>query len=246
MKLKKILVNLDGLSDEVAGLYEKKADGKFHLNVEDDDGAELRQAKEHEVGLRKIAEQERDAALAAVETEKAKVATLTNDAGKNVQQVRDQLKAEYEQKLADKDAAHSAKVTALEATVRKVFVSDVAHRIATELTDVPDLLLPLLEKRLSVEIVNGEPLTRVLAEDGKASAMTPTELQQEFLQNKKFERIIRGSGANGGGAGGGSGGGGASGKKLKDMSDAERAAWHGRDPEGFQRAVDADKKTIVV
>lgn len=238
--LKKLRENLDGLSDELKALYEQKADGKFHLKLEDDDAEPLRRAKEHEVGLRQIAERDLATARQELDTAKATITQLQTDAGKDKNQLREQLQQEYadkERKLIEK---HTKETEALTATVKKVYVDDVAFKIANDITDVPDLLLPLIEKRLQVEIIDGKPVTRVLKENGEASTMTPDELKQEYSQNKKFERIIRGSNASGGGAPGGHGGGGAS-KKLKDMGDAERAEWHARDPVGFQRAVDAEK-----
>lgn len=240
MKLKKILTTLDGLNEAIAGLYTKKEDGKFHLELEDDDAAELRRAKEHEVGLRKIAENERDAAKAELETATGTITKLQNDAGKDKNQLREELTAEHTKVVDKLKADHAKEKSVLEASVKKVFVHDVAQRIASEITDVPDLILPLLEQRLQVEIVDGEPLTRVLAADGKASAMTPDNLRDEYLQNPKFARIMRANGSSGGGASGGHGGGGAS-KKLSEMGDAERTEWAKRDPDGFQRAVDADK-----
>ena len=94
MKLKKILTSVDGLDASIAALYEKREDGKFHLLLEDDDGAELKRAKEHEVGLRKIAEQERDAAVAERDAARAERDKLKEDAGKDVNKVREELAAE--------------------------------------------------------------------------------------------------------------------------------------------------------
>lgn len=240
MKLKKILTSLDGLDAAIAGLYEKRDDGKFHLNVEDDDGGELKRAKDHEVGLRKIAEKALETTTAELTAARAEAAKLKEDAGKDVNKVRDELKAEYEAKIAKLTDDHKKQTEALERSVKKVYVEDVALRIATEISDDPDLLIPFLKDRLQVEVVDGEPLTRVLAADGKASAMTPNELRDEYLSNPKFARIIRANGSSGGGASGGQGGSGAS-KKLADMGDAERTEWAKRDPAGFQRAVDAEK-----
>lgn len=242
--LKKLRENLEGLSDELKALYEQKADGKFHLSLEDDDAEPLRRAKEHEVGLRQIAEREREEARTALSTAQTTITALQNDAGKNVQTLRDQLAGEYadkEKKLVDN---HTKETEALTATVKRVFVDDVAFKIANDITDVPDLLLPLIEKRLQVEIIDGKPVTRVLKSDGGASTMTPDELKQEYSADKRFERIIRGSSASGGGANGGHGGSGAS-KKLKELGDAERTEWAKRDPDGFQRAVDAEKSAKV-
>lgn len=243
--LKKIREDLEGLDENISKLYKKQADGKFHLQLEDDDAEPLRRAKEHEVGLRQIAERDLATRTGELETANNTIKQLQKDAGTDKNQLREQLESEYaakEKKLKD---AHAKEKEVLETTVKTVFVDNVATRIATELSDIPDLLIPLLKDRLKMEIVDGKPVTRVMTEDGKESSMSPDDLAAEYRQNKKFERIIKASKSSGGGASGGSGGGGAS-KKLKDMNDAERAEWHKRDPEGFQRAVDADKQTTTV
>lgn len=244
--LKKILevAAFDALHEELKKFYKASDDGKYRLQLEDDDAEPLRRAKDHEVGLRQIAERDLATARTALETATATIETLKADAGKDKNQLRDQLKAEYDEKERKLKEDHAKETEALTATVKKVYVDDVAFKIANDITDVPDLLLPLIEKRLQVEIIDGKPVTRVLKENGEASTMTPDELKQEYSQNKKFERIIKGSNASGGGASGGHGGGGAP-KKLKDMGDAERTEWAKRDPEGFQRAVDAEKSATT-
>lgn len=238
--LKKLRDNLEGLSDELKSLYTQKADGKFHLSLEDDDAEPLRRAKDHEVGLRQIAERDLATRTAELASAQGVINQLQTDAGKDKSTLREQLQAEYAAKETKLKEDHAKETEALTATVKKVYVDDVAFKIANDITDVPDLLLPLIEKRLQVEIIDGKPVTRVLAEDGGASTMTPDELKTEYSQNKKFERIIKGSSASGGGATGGHGGGGAS-KKLSEMGDAERSEWAKRDPVGFQSAVDAQK-----
>jgi len=238
MKLKKLLDTLDGLDEALAALYEKGADGKYHLQIEDDDNGPLIRAKEHEVGLRQIAERDLATRTQELETANATIAQLKLDAGKDKNQLREQLQAEYAEKEKKLVEQHQKEKEALEKTVKKVYVSDVAMRIANEITDVPDLLIPLLEKRLQVEVVDGEPVTRVLTDDGKASTLTPDDLKSEYAGNKKFERIIRGSSSSGGGASGGNGGSGAS-KPLAEMTEAERTTLARTDPARFQQLVTA-------
>lgn len=240
MKLKKILDSLDGLAEAIAALYTKKADGKFHLELEDDDAEPLRRAKEHEAGLRKIAEQERDTAIAERDAAKTEVAKLKEDAGKDKNQLREELTADHNRVVAKLKDDHAKETDTLKASIKKIYVHDVASGIANEITEVPDLIMPLLEQRLQVEIVNGEPVTRVLSADGKASTMTPDELKDEYLQNPKYARIMRANGSSGGGASGGNGGSGAP-KKLSDMTEAERVKMHKEDPAGYKRLVDAAK-----
>lgn len=244
MALKKILPNLDGLDENVAKLYKKSDDGKFHLDLEDDDGAELKRAKEHEVGLRKIAEQERDKAAGERDAALAKVTELTNAQGKDVQKLREELTADHNRQMSQKDDTHKKEVEGLQGAIKKTFVTGVAQSIAKDIAvddGAAEILAEILQRRLTVEIVNGEPLTRVLGPDGKASTMTPDQLKAEYFTNEKFASIMRASDASGGGANGGDKKGGALNKKLSEMGDAERKKMVAEDPEGFKRLVAAQE-----
>lgn len=238
--LKKILPNLEGLDETIKGLYVKKADGKYHLDVEDDDGAVLMRAKEHEVGLRKIAEQERDEAQAKVAAAEAKVAAMAASQGSSVQEVRTSLEAEWRAKVQSAEEKGAREKLALEKTIKKVFVDQVAASIATSIAldeGSAELLSTVIGSRLTVEIVDGEPMTRVLSADGRPSAMTPDELREEYFTNKKYAAIMRATDSSGGGAAGGQGGGGASDVKFRDMGDVQRAELLKTNPAEFNRQV---------
>lgn len=237
--LKKLLDKeaFDKLHEELQKLYKVAADGKYHLQLEDDDAEPLRRAKEHEVGLRRIAEQERDTAISERDAARTEAQSLKDNAGKSVNDVREQLKTEYEGRIDKLKADHAKEKASMEATIKRIFVTDVASRIANEITDVPELLIPLIEQRLQVEVIDGEPVTRVLSKEGKASPMTPDELRDEYLQNTKLARIMRANGSSGGGASGGAGGSGAPVKKLSEMGDAERAKMAHEQPEEWKRVL---------
>lgn len=243
MKLKKIIANLDGLHEAVASLYEKRDDGKFHLLVEDDDGEALKRAKDHEVGLRKIAEQERDSARTELATAQAKVQELTAAQSTDVQKLRTELTADHQRQMAEADAKHKKEVDGLNKAIKATFVDSVAQNIAKDIgvdEGAAEILAEILKKRLTVEIVNGEPLTRVLSAAGEATSLTPDQLKNEYFTNEKYASIMRASDASGGGAPGNKKGGGAS-KPLKDMTESERTKMAKEDPEGWKRLVDAAK-----
>lgn len=240
--LKKILDTLEGQSEAIAALYKEGADKKFHLQVEGDDGAELKRAKEHEVGLRKIAEQERDAARTELATATGKVNELTAAQSTDVNKLRTELTADHERLMNAANEKHKKEVDSLNTAIKKTFVDSVASGIAKEITvdeGSAELLTEILKRRLNVEVVNGEPLTRVLSPTGEASTMTPDQLKTEYFTNEKYASIMRASGASGGGAGGGSKGGGAS-KPFKEWGDAERSALAKSNPVEFNRLVAAD------
>lgn len=238
MKLKKILANLDGLDAAIAALYEQKADGKFHLDVEDEDTGALLRAKEHEQGLRKLADQTAATATADLTAAQTRIAELERAQSATTVELR----ADHERAVAALTEKFTKERAALEGSVKKIYVGDVANRIATEIAvdeGAAELLGDRLRSRLVVEMVNGEPVTRVLAADGTASNMSPDDLKAEYLSNQKYAAILRASDASGGGAsGGGSKGGGAAGKKLADLGDAERNKIRTENPAEWTRLVD--------
>ncbi len=239
MKLKKIIATLDGLDEAIAALYEKKEDGKFHLNVEDDAGDELRRAKDHEKGLRQIAEQERDQARTELATAQGKINELTAAQGTGVQQLRDQLTADHNRLMDELKAKHKKEVDGLNSAIKKTFVDGVAASLAKEIAvdeGAAEILGEILKKRLTTEIVNGEPLTRVLSPTGEASSMTPDQLKEEYFTNEKYASIMRASDASGGGAGGSKKGGGTT-KPFKDMGDKERGELLRTNPALFHQLV---------
>lgn len=236
-KLKKILETLDGLTDVYVDLYEKRDDGKFHLLLEDDDAEPLRRAKEHEVGLRQIAERDLATARQELTNLQTRITELENAQSSTTQQLR----ADHERTMNQLKEQHAKDKASLEATIKKIYVNDVANRIANEIAideGAAELLSESIARRLSVEMVNNEPVTRVLNADGTASNASPDALKTEYLQMKKFAGILRASDASGGGANGGGGGGGAPRKKLADMGDAERTKLARENPSEFQRLVD--------
>ena len=238
---KKIRDTLEGLDENLHQFYEKKADGKFHLKLEDDDAEPLRRAKEHEVGLRQIAERDRDAAKEELEKAKTKITELERAVSSSTQELR----ADHERAVRELNEKHAKDTEGLQNTIREVFVNQVASSIAGDIAideGAAELLSEVIQKRLQVEMVNGKPVTRVLNADGTASNKSPDDLKNEYLQTKKYAAILRANDASGGGANGGSNGGGATGKKLADLGDEERNKLARENPAELQRLVDEARR----
>ena len=82
-----------------------------------------------------------------------------------------------------------------------MLVDNKALAIAAELSDSPDLILPHIKSRLTVnQGEDGQFTTAVLDAQGKLSATTIEELAQEFRSNEKFAPAIRAGKSSGGGA----------------------------------------------
>lgn len=243
MALKKILTEeaFNELDDAAKNFYTKKADGKYHLDLEEDDGEELRRAKEHEKKKRQEAEAERDEAIRKLkEQEDARIAAEEEAARKAGDTAA--LEASWKKKRDEDVAAAENRAKRAEAALRRQLVDNVAHRLANEISTAPTLLVELIKKRLAVEIPtdeDSEPLTRVLDAYGKPSAMSINDLKQEFVDNPEFAAIIKASSASGGGASNQPKGGGAptNKKKLSEMTATEEAKFANEHPEEYARLI---------
>lgn len=222
--------NTEGLDPAIAALYEKhEASGKFRLKVDGVPDVTGLKAKVDELLDEKKKEQQkaREAAEAA--------AKAAGDVAA--------LEKSWQQKLDEANSTKETELASLRGVVSALTVGQAATALAAELAveGAALALLPHIERRLKMEIVEGNPKVRVLDAEGKVSALTLDNLREELKANPALARIVVGSKANGGGADGGKENGGGATKPLADMGDAERTEWAKRDPDGFQKAVEAEK-----
>ncbi|HEY0684757.1 MAG TPA: hypothetical protein VGD45_20640 [Steroidobacter sp.] len=235
MSLKYKLDSLDGLDDATKALYEKKGD-KYVLKVEgveEGDVVGLKNKVETLLGetselKKKIKEKEDAEATAREEERKAKeeaaakkgdIEGLRKSADERVANKEKEVRGELEPKLQKQDK-----------TIRRLLVDNVAKDMATRigLKGSESLLIPHITSRLDVEERDGELVTVIKGADGKASAMSITDLETEFKGNTAFAPVLAGSQGSGGGAGGNQskGGGAAGAKQIK------RSEFDALDPAG--------------
>jgi len=105
-------------------------------------------------------------------------------------------------------ALESEKVGAIqqyETMIHNLTVGAAASSMAAEIAvqGSASLLLPHIQKRLTVEIRDGKAVTKVLDKEGRPSAMTIEELKKEFITDKAFAPVIAGTKASGTGYRGG-------------------------------------------
>lgn len=240
MALKKILdqAAYDALSDDMKKEYKKGEDGKYHLDLEDDDAAELKRAKDHEKQRRQEAEEKlrkKEEAEAAAEEKARKEREKAAKAEGDLEALEASWKEKHEKDVAEAKAEGQSATKAL----KNIFIDKVARDMAEAISTVPDLLVDKIKARLDLEIHEGEPITRVLSVDGKPSALSLDDLRKEFVDNKSYSAIIKASDAQGGGAGEGGEGGGASGKKLSEMTATEEAKFANENPDEYARMIAA-------
>ena len=145
------------------------------------------------------------------------------------------LEKSWQEKLAATQAEAAAEIQRLNTSLTNVLVDNVAIQAANDiaLEGSAVVLLPHIKARLSMESIDGTPVTRVLGPDGKPSAATVDELKEEFKANPAFAGIIAGSKASGGGASGAKSGGAT--KKFSELTEAESIALYRKDPEAWRK-----------
>lgn len=185
----------DALPDEHKAMYRESGDG-YQMAIEglpDVSGLEkkvneLLTEKKTEKAKREEAER---AAAAAAEEKARKEGDVTA------------LENSWRQKLTDLENGYKSQIEGLNGSLQTLLVDNVATTLAADLSgDAAPVLLPHIKSRLTVEMQDGKPVTRVLDANGKPSALTVDELGDEFRNHKAFAGVIIGSKASGtGGAG---------------------------------------------
>lgn len=216
MPLKLTLDSLDGLSSEVAALYEQK-DGKYRLAVDGaEDASEVRAALEKErrsnrelagkikkwEGLGKT-EEEIAALLSEHEDQAARDAEKKGEWDK----LRTQMVEKHDKALAAKDAEIASMQAALEEhLIDAALIAEIAAHKGE-----PELVLPVARRQ--VKVVKEEGKYRAIAVDqhgtprvdAKGNPMPLSDIIKEMRESPKFGRAFEASGAQGSGKGTGNG-----------------------------------------
>lgn len=239
LKSKITKAEFDALHDILKSEYKEK-DGAYLLDS--DDANDLRIAKDRET---EIARQQRERAdQLQRDKDAAEEATrqAVLDKAKKEKDI-ETLETSWNTKLETAVNAEKANTARREDQLRQLLVENKALEIANEISISPKLILPHIRERLSAELDGEKPITRVLDAEGKPSAKTLVELKAEFIDNKEFSHIIKGSNGSGGGANGNNSGGGA-GKDFIKMSEAERVSLNRDNPTLYRELAKAAGVTI--
>lgn len=230
-----VRADFDALSEELKKLY-KEENGVWLLQS---DGAdELRRAKEEETERRRRAEDERDELKRKQDTADRETARLKDEADRaearkkgDLKALEDTLNAQHNTAMQGKDA----EIVRLQGMLKHALVNGKAEALAAEISTVPELIVPLIASRLDADISGSVGVTRVKDAAGNVLAtMTTDILKKEFVDNPKYAAIIKGSNASGAGGNGGGSGGGAAGKKISEMTEAERVKFHRESPDAYK------------
>lgn len=169
---------------------------------------------------------------AAREAEAAKQAEEAARKAKDIETLEKSWQDKVNKTASEKDA----QIGKLKGFVQATLIDNQAQSIANEigLKGSEALLLPHIKARLAVEERDGKYVTVVKDANGQPSALSLTELKEEFQNNPAFAPVIVGSKASGSGAAGNPAGGSATAKKPQEMNDAERVALFKENPERFR------------
>jgi hypothetical protein len=230
LKSKITKAEYDALSDALKAVYKLEGDTAL---LQSDDAAELRAAKDREAQRAREAEAERDRLKQEKATAEAAAAAAAEDAAREKAKKAGDITA-LETSWQGKVDAEKQRGDKLENQLKTLLVNNEAIKLASEISVSPSLLIPIIERRLQADLTGEKPITRVLDVNGAPSAFNLDDLKKELVANKEFAAIIKGSNASGGGANGNNSGGGAAGKKIKDMTEAEKVAFHRANPAAYK------------
>lgn len=226
LKTKLTKAEYDALPDALKAEYLER-DGAFLLQT--DAAAELIAARDREKARADTLQREKD------EAEAARVASETAAAEEKARKAGDiaALEKSWEAKLATGIAAEKARADKLQKQLDGM-IDLKAEAIAAEISVTPELLAPVIARRLTLDLSGDKAIVRVLDANGQPSAANFAELSKEYVDNPKYAPIIRGTNASGGSAEGNSSGGSAAGKKISDMTEAEQVALYNKDPNAYK------------
>lgn len=225
------LDSLEGVDEAVKALYAEK-DGKFILSVsglpQQEDVTGLKAKNEELLAEKKAADKARKEAEEKARLDAEEAARKAGDV--------EGLEKSWSEKFARREAELTAELettnSSLLGQIRDLTVGRTATELATALAvqGSAAVLLPHIERRLSVEQRDGKPTVVVLDKAGKLSATTLDELKAEIANDAAFAPLIAGSKASGGGAQGSKGGGAA--QKRSEMTPVQKREFiqsHGQD-----------------
>ena len=182
---------------EIKSLYQQDGDGNYSIKIEEDQGLVNALARTKE----ELAKKESEAAelTERVTLGEQHLEELRAAHGKGKTELT-AIEEAWKKKFADLEAKSQREREEQTAKIRKAAVDAQALKIASEICVAPELMTPIVAERLTADFHEGTPIIRVLDKEGKPSAVSLTELSDEFKNDKRFEKVIIASKASGGGA----------------------------------------------
>ena len=127
------------------------------------------------------------------------------------------LEKSWNEKYSSLESSNNETISSLNKIINDVTVKATAQSLASSIAideHAAKILSRFIEQDLSMEIVNGEAVVKVL-QNGKPSALTIDDLKLKISEDPMFAREVKGSAASGAGPAGNSSGGGSGSNKMK-------------------------------
>jgi hypothetical protein len=230
MKRKLTAAAWNKLDAAIQGLY-KKVDGKdgapenYMLDIEDDDDDDETHPAVRAKNREKEARKQAEADLKAAKDELKALKKAREDADDEGARGKGDVKAleeSWKKKYDTREKELLETIAQRDGNLRKLLIDSQADALAREISTTPKAMSRLIKDRLTIEIVDGESVVRVLDNNGKPSATTLAELKKEIMSDKDLAGMIIGSKASGGGASGGGGAGGGA-FKIEDYRNEDKS-----------------------
>jgi hypothetical protein len=189
--LKYTIEKLEDVDEKYRDEYEEK-DGKFVLKVEGVPEAKSIDTSDFENRIKALEANNRK-----LLDEKKKV---KEDALKKTGDI-DALEKSWQEKIDQIKTEHDEALKSYESTISELTSGAAARDFVSNVfkSDVAEIVMPHISKRLTTEYKDGKPVVRVLDATGNPSAMSIDDLKKEFQTNDKFAPFVIGSKASGGG-----------------------------------------------
>ncbi len=199
MKFKITKAEFEALSADAKKEYKATdAEDVYALVIEGVDIGALERAKGHAADEAKAAKKrahDAETALAEINAQREKAELEAQGKAGNVQA----LEQSYKEKLAKKDAEHSAALQLMRTGIAKSMVDAAVSGLSGELFTSPKIGAPHVQSRFAVDFESPDgPTLRILDGAGRPSAMTLDDLKQEILTNQEFSPILKATSASGG------------------------------------------------
>lgn len=192
LKMKIARADFDKLPDPIKAEY-KPAGEEFQLDLDGyEDPAALRRARDHEKAEGAKAKQD----LAAVSAKVAELEDKLKNTPADITEAEKRTAKKYEKDLATATSERDA----LKSAMTKRLVDTTALAVAERISTVPALLAKEIASRLTVDFTDlANPELVVIDSAGKPRGDL-VGLEKEFLSNKDFAPILRGTKGSGGSA----------------------------------------------
>lgn len=200
MPLELIVEKIDALPETIRGLYVEK-EGKYHLDVTGiEDVSGLKKSHEKLLAEKKQASENEKKAKADAEAARLEAAKTSGD----IATLNKSWEEKFNSTISEKDAALSQSQQLIHNLTVGATAESLANKIAIQ-GCAEAFLLPI-RSRLTVDLSTGSPVVQVLDKNGKPSALTLADLENEFRKNPAYAKLVAASGGSGAGyrPGGGS------------------------------------------